>query len=180
MYLDVSSVKHGLVEESMRHTVLAAIFALSASAVLGFGCGSGAAPSANSFTKIYTETIQQKCTTDFCHYNGEPMRLGALDLSSQVRAYWSLVGLPCMAPTCAQDGMRVLPGNPEASFMYLKVLDPLPAGRTTRCSGGVEMPADETNYSTNGDSAPSFSGHPLSAEEQQRIHDWIQDGAQDN
>jgi hypothetical protein len=42
------------------------------------------------------------------------------------------------------------------------------------------MPADETNYSTNGDSAPSFSGHPLSAEEQQRIHDWIQDGAQDN
>jgi hypothetical protein len=169
----------------MRHNVLGAVFALSASAVLGFGCGSGAAPSANSFTKIYTETIQQKCTNDFCHYNGVPMRFSALDLSSQVRAYWSLVGLPCMASTCSQDGMRVLPGHPEASVMYLKVWDPLPAG-TNRC--GVEMPADTTNYSTNlGDSSNlaqtsnvTFSGPALPIEEQQRIRDWIQEGAQDN
>jgi hypothetical protein len=167
----------------MRHTVLAAVFALCATAVLSFGCGSGAAPSANSFTKIYTETIQQKCTNDFCHYNGVPIQFSALDLSSQVRAYWSLVDLPCMA-SCAQVGMRVLPGQPEASVLYLKVLDPLPEG-TTRC--GVEMPADATNYSTNlGDpsnlaqTSTVTPGPALRIEEQQRIHDWIQEGAQDN
>ena len=168
----------------MRHTVLAAIFALSASALLCFGCGSGASPSANSFTQVYAKTIQPKCTNDFCHYNGVDIRFSALDLSSQVRAYWSLVDLPCMGPNCQQFGMRVLPGQPEASVMYLKVWDPLPAG-TIRC--GVEMPADTTNYSTNladpsnlAQTSTVTPGPALPIEEQQRIHDWIQEGAQDN
>jgi hypothetical protein len=42
------------------------------------------------------------------------------------------------------------------------------------------MPADTTNYSTNGTSDLTFSGHPLSTEEQQRICWWIQQGAQNN
>ena len=168
----------------MRHTVLAAVFALSASAVCSFGCGSGTTPSANSFTKIYTQTIQQKCSNDFCHYYGVDIRFSALDLSSKVRAYWSLVGLPCMGPNCQQSGMRVLPGQPEASVMYIKVLDPLPTGMN-RC--GTEMPADTTNYSTNlGDpsnlaqTSTVTPGPALPTEEQTRIHDWIQEGAQDN
>jgi len=161
----------------MRHTVLAALFALSSSAVLSLGCGSGTTPSANSFTEVYTKTIQPKCSNDFCHYNGVDIRFSALDLSSKVRAYSSLVGLPCMASVCSQNGMRVLPGQPEASVMYLKVLDPLPAG-TSRC--GIEMPADKTGYSTNGTSELTFSGPPLDPEEQQRIRAWIQEGAKDN
>ena len=135
-----------------------------------------APPAANSFTKIYTETIQPKCSSNFCHYNGVPIRFSALDLSSKVRAYWSLVDLPCMGP-CQQTGMRVLPGQPEASVMYIKVLDPLPAGMS-RC--GTEMPADTTGYSTNGTSDLTFSGPALSSDEQARIRDWIQEGAQDN
>ena len=159
----------------MRHTVLAAIFALSASALLGFGCGSGAAPSANSFTKIYTETIQQKCTTDFCHYNGEPMRLGALDLSSQVRAYWSLVNQPCIGTSCNQMGTRVVPGDPGSSMLFLKVQDPEPA--PLPC--GSEMPADINQFLTYGN-VVFIAGTALLQEKQDLIQNWIQDGAQNN
>lgn len=173
----ISSVEDDLVEESMRRTVLGVVFTLSVCAVLSLGCGAGGPPAANSFTRVYTETIQPRCSNDFCHYNGVDIRFSALDLSSKVRAYSSLIGLPCMASVCSQSGMRVLPGQPEASVMYLKVWDPLPAG-TTRC--GIEMPADTTNYSTNGTSDLTFSGPPLSTEEQNRIHDWIREGAQDN
>jgi hypothetical protein len=174
----ILSVKQGLVEKSMRHTVLAAVFALSASALFSFGCGSGTTPTANSFTEVYTKTIQPKCSNDFCHYNGVDIRFSALDLSSKVRAYSSLVNQLCMASVCAQNGMRVLPGQPEASVMYTKVLDPLPDAGINRC--GTEMPADKTGYSTNGNSDLTFSGPPLSTEEQQRIYDWIQEGAKDN
>ncbi len=163
----------------MRHTMLAAIFALSASAVLGLGCGSGTTPSANSFAKIYKETIQQKCTNDFCHYNGVDIRFSDLDLSSKERAYWSLFDRPCAGPNCQQTGMRVLPGQPEASVMYLKLLDQdqLPAG-TSRC--GTQMPADKTNYTTNGTSVLTFSGPPLDPNELLPIQNWIQEGAPDN
>ena len=156
----------------MRHTVLAAVFALSASAVFSFGCGSGTTPSANSFTEVYAKTIQPKCTNDFCHYNGVDIRFSALDLSSKVRAYWSLVGLPCMGPNCQQTGMRVAPGQPDSSIMYLKLLAPPPCG--------TQMPADTTGYSTNGTSDLTFSGPALSSDELGRIHEWIQEGAQDN
>jgi len=175
----------------MRHTVLAAIFALSTSAVFGLGCGSGTPssdnadadhtgggccsgtpPSDDSFTKIYTETIQPKCSNNFCHYNLVDYRYGQLDLSSKVRAYWSLVDLPAMGSTCIGKGMRVLPGQPCSSIMYQKLSAPPPCG--------TQMPADTTNYSTNGTSDLTFSGHPLSTEEQQRICWWIQQGAQNN
>jgi hypothetical protein len=166
----------------MRHTVLAAVFALCACAVLSAGCGSNTPSSANSFTKVYTEVIQPKCSNNFCHYNGVDIRFGALDLSSHVRAYWSLVNMPCMGP-CGSIGMRVVPGQPDASILYLKLLDQdqLPAGATV-C--GIQMPADSTNYSTNlGDtplvqtSTVTFSGPSLPADQLQLIHDWIQEGA---
>jgi hypothetical protein len=167
----------------MRQTVLGAVFALCACAVLSAGCVSNAPSSPNSFTKVYTEVIQPKCSNNFCHYNGVDIRFGALDLSSRVRAYWSLVDMPCMGP-CGSTGTRVVPGQPDASVMYLKLLDQdqLPAG-TSRC--GSQMPADSTNYSTNlGDpstlvqtSTVTFSGPSLPANQLQLIRDWIQEGA---
>ncbi len=178
-----AGVKNRLVGESMRHTVLATIIALSASAVLSFGCGSGAPPSANSFTEVYTKTIQPRCSNDFCHYNGVDIRFSALDLSSKVRAYYSFVGLPCMGPNCGARGMRVVPGHPESSIMYQKLSFPPPCG--------IQMPADSASYSTNGTSDLTFfrcdAGAPpncrdatLPAEESQRIFDWIKEGAQYN
>ena len=156
----------------MRHTVLGAVVTLCASALVSFGCGSNTPSSANSFTKVYAEVIQPQCSNDFCHYNGVSIRYSALDLSSRVRAYWSLVGLPCMGPACSQSGMRVVPWQPQQSIMYQK-LSPSPP-----C--GIQMPADSTTFSTNGTSELKFSGPALSADQQQLIYNWIQEGAQDN
>jgi hypothetical protein len=168
----IASIKHGFVEESMRHTVVAALFALCAGAVLGAGCGSNAPSSPNSFTKVYSEVIQPKCSNNFCHYNSVGIRYSALDLSSKVRAYSSLVGQPCMGPACSQEGTRVVPWQPDISIMYQK-LSPSPP-----C--GIQMPGDATTFSTNGTSELKFSGTPLPANQQQLIHDWIAEGAQNN
>jgi hypothetical protein len=140
--------------------------------LMTFGCGSSAPSSANSFTRVYAEIIQPSCTNDVCHFNTVSIRYSALDLSSKVRAYWSLVGLPCMGPACSQVGTRVVPWDPDQSVMYRK-LSPMPP-----C--GVQMPADKTTFSTNGTSNLKFSGVPLPAEQQQLIYNWIQEGAQDN
>jgi hypothetical protein len=154
----------------MRHTVLGAVFALGVSAVFSLGCDSGGPPAANSLTKVYAEIIKPKCSTDFCHFNGVSMRYSALDLSSKERSYSSLVGLPTMASQCFERGLRVVPGHPESSIMYLNLQ------QTPLC--GIQMPAD-TTFRTNGISELT-SGSPLSEDEQRRIFEWIREGAQNN
>lgn len=149
-----------------------AVYTLCAAALLTFGCGSKAPSSANSFSRVYAEVIQPSCTNDFCHFNTVSIRYSALDLSSKTRAYWSLVGLPCMGPACSQIGVRVAPWDPDQSVMYRK-LSPTPP-----C--GVQMPADKATFSTNGSSLLKFSGSPLPADQQQLIYNWIEEGAQDN
>jgi hypothetical protein len=156
----------------MRSTVSSVAYTVAAAALLAGGCSSSAPPSANSFTRVYEEVIRPSCTNDFCHFNTVSIRYSALDLSSKVRAYWSLVGLPCMGPACSQIGTRVVPWDPDQSVMYRK-LSPTPP-----C--GVQMPADKTTFSTNGTSELRFSGAPLPADQQQLIYNWIQEGAQDN
>ena len=162
----------------MRYTVLGAVFALSASAVLSFGCNSGASPPANSFTEVYTKTIQPKCSNDYCHYNGASLPFSGLDLSSQEHAYSSLVGVPCTSNNCSQRGMRVVRGDTEKSILYLKLLEDTDAGTTKRC--GNQMPLDMTTFRTNGIADLKFSGTTLPADEQNRIEAWIKEGAQDN
>src|SRR5450432_2257689 len=156
----------------MRHTVSRAVFALSACAVLSVGCGSTAPSSPNSFTRVYAEVIQPKCSNGFCHFNGVSIRYSALDLSSQVRSYWSLVGQPGIGPACSQNGLRVAPGRPNDSILYQKLLPAPPCG--------IQMPADTTTFSTNGTSNLTFSGTALSADQLQLIYNWIQEGAQNN
>ena len=156
----------------MRPTVFGALFALSTS-ILSFGCGSPDAPSStNSFTKVYARVIQPQCSNNFCHYNGVSIRYSGLDLSSKVRAYWSLVGLPGMGPACSQAGLRVAPWDAEHSILYRKLLPSPPCG--------IQMPADSTTFATNGNSTLQFSGHALPDDQQQLIHDWIEEGAYNN
>lgn len=157
----------------MKPTPKAALILFAGAIVsVGFGCGSSESSSSDSFTRVYAEIIQPKCTNEFCHFNAVSVRYSALDLSSRVRAYWSLVGLPCMGPACSQSGVRVVPWDPDHSIMYEKLLPSPPCG--------IQMPADSTSFYTNGTSELKFSGTPLSAGELQLIHDWIQEGAQDN
>ena len=165
----------------MRHTLLGAVFALSVSAALSLGCGSGAAPAANSFTKVYTEVIQSTCANDYCHYYGvaganalTPGNSG-LDMSSKVRAYWSLFDRPCIGTSCNQLGKRVVPGDPDSSMLFLKVQDPAPA--PVPC--GSEMPADINTFLTTG-TVLFITGTALPQEKQDLIQNWIKDGAQNN
>lgn len=156
----------------MRLTISKVVLALSASALFSAGCGANAPTSAHSFTKVYAEVLQPKCTNDFCHFNNVSIRYSALDLSTQVRAYWSLVGLPSMGPACSQSGMRVVPWDADHSVMYKKVLPSPPCG--------AQMPADSSHFYTNGTSELKFSGNAISNDERQLIYDWIQDGAQND
>ena len=152
--------------------VLGAVIALSAPVVFSFGCGSSGPPASNSFTEVYTRTIQPTCSSNFCHYNSVGIRYSGLDMSSQVRAYWSLVGQPSIGPNCykAGMGMRVIPGDPDNSIMYQKL-----SATTLAC--GSQMPAD-THQLLRG--IPVFSGNAVPTDQVQLIHDWIEQGAQDN
>jgi hypothetical protein len=154
----------------MRHAVIRAFFGLSACALLGLGCSSPP-PSANSFTEVYTTVIKPSCNSDFCHYNYVGIRYSALDMSSQVIAYWNLVDQPALGPSCSEMGTRVVPGRPNSSLMYLKVSQTMPP-----C--GSQMPADRDALLSKGTSV--FSGTALSASQQQLIYNWILEGAQNN
>ncbi len=155
-----------------------ALRALTLAGLLGSGCSAldpssapTAPPAPNSFTEVYRTVMVQTCTNDYCHDNGVGIRFGALDMSSQVYAYWSLVGQPCMGPSCSEMGTRVIPGQPDQSILYLKVSQSSPP-----C--GSQMPADPATLTATGTSV--FSGTALPEEQQQLIHDWILDGAQNN
>lgn len=150
--------------------VLGAVISIFAPAVLGFGCSSSGPPSANSFTEVYARTIQPTCSSAFCHYANVGIRYSGLDMSSQVRAYWALVWQPAIGSNCYRQGFRVVPGDPDDSVMYQKL-----SATTLNC--GHQMPAD-TQQLLRG--TVVFSGNAVPADEVQRIHDWIEEGAQNN
>jgi hypothetical protein len=159
----------------MRLGGAAALLCSLLASMSGGGCAvldrSVSSPSGNSFTEVYTKIIAPTCSSDYCHYNGVGIRYSALDMSSRVYAYWSLVGQPCMGPSCSEMGTRVVPGRPDISIMYLKVSEAMPP-----C--GSRMPADPVALTAMGTSM--FSGTPLPDDQQQLIKGWILDGAQDN
>jgi predicted CxxxxCH...CXXCH cytochrome family protein len=160
----------------MRHAVLGAVCAITASAVSGLGCGSPA-PGPNSFTNVYSTVIAPNCTNVYCHDNGVPVTVGGLDMSNQVIAYWSLVNHVLEGPSCGNTiaQRRVIPSQPENSLLYLKVSMGNPP-----C--GVQMPADPVALWPSGPGAPSavFSGKALSSDDQRLIYNWIKEGAQND
>ncbi len=154
----------------MGHHLLAKAFSVSM-AILGTACSSPPPPAANSFTEVYTKVIQPTCTSDYCHYAGVGLRYSALDMSSQVVAYWSLVDQPSIGPSCSAMGTRVVPFYPESSIFYLKVSADMPP-----C--GSRMPASSDTLRNVGTSV--FSGTPLRSDLQTLIQNWILEGAQNN
>jgi hypothetical protein len=95
-----------------------------------------------------------------------------LEMSSQVRAYWSLVNQPCIGTSCNQMGTRVVPGDPGSSMLFLKVSEAAPP-----CPS--QMPADINQFLTYGN-VVFIAGTALLQEKQDLIQNWIQDGAQNN
>jgi len=80
---------------------------------------------APTFDAVFNEILLPTCGIAFCH--NEP---GAyLDASSPGAAYATLVGALSDTPTCGHLGMvRVEPGDPDRSLLYLKLTTP-PCGR---------------------------------------------------
>jgi hypothetical protein len=136
-----------------------------------FGCNSSPPPP-NSFTNVYDTIIAPTCANAYCHYAGIGLRQGSLDMNSQVTSYWNLVDQPCQGFACASQGTRVVPGQPGASILFLKVSQ-------TQPSCGVQMPASVDAIRVPGGS-PVFSGTALSADEQDLIKNWILAGAQND
>src|SRR5580658_8997258 len=120
---------------------------LSTVAIAAIGCGnssSGSGEAATTFTNVYSEILQPSCgsgaTTAGCHQSAAAAKsasagsglLSNLDFSSKAAAYAGLVNVASMGTKCgpgtladggAIGGTRVLPGNAQASLLYLKVAD---------------------------------------------------------
>ena len=129
--------------------------------VLG-ACGGGggggdpgpAGPTASTFSRIQSEVLDKSCTSSSCHTS--IARAGSLVLQDD-EAYDNLVGVTPANPTAAASGMqRVYPGEPDKSFMYMKLSHALSDGM------GLSMP---------------WGGPYLTDSSLQVIRAWIEAGA---
>jgi len=163
------------------------LFALLAQACMGDGSGgqpgsassasrsddaSAPAPSSDArvpgrsyaptMTAIYDEVLSLRCAVRFCHIGST----GATPImSNKDHTYAQLVGVPASGTLCADAGLagllRVVPGHPETSLLYLKVENPPPAGLC-------------------GDPMPSGNSLPLEDLDIEQIRQWIAQGATNN
>ncbi|MCE7935862.1 MAG: hypothetical protein DYG96_14895, partial [Chlorobi bacterium CHB2] len=108
--------------------------ALAAAAIVGVaGCGSGDDPASPttptdtiskvppvaSFTLLQTELFAKSCAISGCHAGTTPT--GGLSLNPAV-AWKNLVGIVPANEAAAAEGMqRVMPGQPERSFLLKKL-----------------------------------------------------------
>jgi hypothetical protein len=148
------------VSASLRVSVLIALAVVSCS-----GAGGEASSSASdvilppTFGNVYTSVIARRCTP--CHTVPGEIGItdGKLDMTSQAAAYADLVGTEAAGVSCGGKGLRVAPGSPTDSIMYLKtdLTDPAPCGS--------KMP---------------LGGPPLSAADVALIQAWISAGAQND
>jgi hypothetical protein len=117
---------------------------------------------APTMTAIYDEVLSLKCAVTFCHFGAA----GTTPImSNKDHTYVQLVGIPASGAKCADAGLagllRVDPGHPETSLLYLKVENPPPAGLC-------------------GDPMPSGNAPPLEALDIEQIRQWIAQGATNN
>jgi hypothetical protein len=124
------------------------------------GCSSGESDdtTAATFSALDARVFRPSCTLA-CHSGGE-FAAGGLDLESDGHA--ALVDQPPSAAVCeGQPFVRVAPGQPQESLLYLKVMAKLD-GTLPPC--GDVMP-------------PGADKPPVSTEDAEAIRDWIEAGA---
>jgi hypothetical protein len=130
---------------------------LSASLCAGIGaCGSGE-PEAPTFAELDQAVLTPRCTAP-CHSGGE-FAAGGLDLEPD--PYAALVDVPASAPECAGKGTRVVPGDPDRSLLYTKVIARI-RGTTAPCGETMPLGVDLL---------------PLPDQEAELIRAWIAGGA---
>jgi hypothetical protein len=121
-------------------------------ALLVSGCGGGDEPEPVAYSQVQAVWERYGCTG--CH----PGVNSSLDLR-EGRSYDSLVGIAALEDTSLT---RVVAGDPERSFLYLKL-------------GGAAPVADIPAIGTR---MPPRSA-PIAAEDLELIRDWIEQGAKD-
>ena len=122
---------------------------------LTFVCRPARKPSRSaSFATIQKRIFDATCATPSCH--GAAAAAGGLDLAAGA-AYGNLVGVSAANPSAQAAGvLRVVPGDPDRSFLLRKLLGQLGAGE------GSRMP---------------LVGTPLSPSSLDLVRRWIAAGA---
>lgn len=117
-------------------------------------CDSGddGEPAAPSFTEVHERVFQVSCVFSTCHKGG-PSPAGEMSLERD-EAHAALVEVPA---SMAAGKVRVVPGDPEASYLIEKLTAPMPAA-------GETMPPDA----------------PLEADRIELVRQWIEAGAADD
>lgn len=123
---------------------LASVVILVSLAYLASGCTSSRSTTTEgvqpTWASIQTEVFNKSCATSGCH-DGVSKR-GNLDLEASA-SYQALVGVnPKHASTNNTDLKRVVPGNPDKSFLLIKLVAPGPT-QGKRMPIGGEPPLDE-------------------------------------
>jgi hypothetical protein len=127
------------------------------------------------FATVYGTILSARCLP--CHSGtNEGALAGKLDMSTEQKAYSSLVGVPATGVSCGpSDLTRVVPGDAPDSLLFLKVHAGLIASEdnTTDAQPGPEAGAAQPPC---GDTMPD-DGTSLTQAEVGAIEDWIDDGA---
>jgi hypothetical protein len=128
------------------------IFGIAALACTTVACGGGDDPDpAVTFAEISQEVVTTTtCGGPFCHGT----TAGGFVMGTPSATYAALVDQPASGAECADSGLkRVVPGDPDASLLYLKLAGNPPCGD--------EMPP----------------GNPLSSDKVDLVRRWIEGGA---
>jgi hypothetical protein len=138
--------------------------ALVAVAFVGLvGCGAPETPGAPSvgFAEINHQVFEPNCTFA-CHSGGE-FAAGGLDMKTE--PYATLVGKRAVAGACKSSSLvRVAPGEPQQSLVYLKVVAKL-EDEPAPCGDGMPAGVDR---------------HALTTDDVDAIASWIEGGALDD
>ncbi len=93
------------------------------------------------FEVLLEEILAPSCGTAGCH--GATTGAAGLFLDGD-RAYSSLLDEPCTNEQALAEGLvRVRPGDPGDSFLYLKIVDPLGMGELMPPTGPLDQAAIE-------------------------------------
>jgi hypothetical protein len=152
-----------------------AAFALLAALAVHCSAGGDDDSVVPQFATVYGTILSARCSP--CHSGtNQGAQAGKLDMSSEQKAYSSLVGVPAMGVSCGPSGLtRVVPGDASNSLLFLKVHAGLimAEDHTIDAQPGPEAGADQPPC---GDTMPD-DGTSLTQAEVSLIEDWIDDGA---
>lgn len=141
--------------------IIASALTLISFSYLAAGCASSRGAATDgvqpTWTSIQAEVFDKNCATSGCH-DGITKR-GDLNLEPSA-SYASLVGVsPKNRSTEGGDLKRVVPGNPDKSFLLIKLVGPNPT-QGKRMPLGNQPPLDEVTI--------------------QAIRTWIANGAKED